>query len=60
VKRLECETDHLPLSITDVKKIGAVNVLQQDDLIAFTGLYFTGPSEFTVIKQTKSLFVRRP
>jgi hypothetical protein len=40
VRRPECETDHLPLSIIDVKKSGAVNVLQQDDLIAFTGLYF--------------------
>jgi hypothetical protein len=60
VKRPERETDHLPLSITDVKKSEAVNVLLQDDLIAFLGLHFTGPSEFTSIQQTKSLFVRRP
>jgi len=60
MERPERETDHLLLSSTEVKKRGTVNLLLLDALMAYTGLYFTGPSEFTVLKQTKSLFLRRP
>jgi len=42
-----------------VKKRGTVNLLLLDAFMTYTGLYFTGPSEFTVIKQTKTLFFRR-
>jgi hypothetical protein len=59
VERQERETDYLLLSSTEVKKRGTVNLLLLDALTAYT-LYFTGPSEITVIKQTKSLFLRRP
>ena len=59
VKRPEREIDHLPLSSTEVKKRGTVNLLLLDAFMTYTGLYLTGPSEFTVIKQTKKLFLRR-
>jgi hypothetical protein len=60
VERPEREIDHLLLFSTEVKISGTVNIPLLDAFMAYTGLYFAGPSEFTVIQQTKSLYVRRP
>jgi hypothetical protein len=42
VERPEREIDHLPLSSTEVKKRGTVNLFLLDGFMTYRGLYFTG------------------
>jgi hypothetical protein len=52
VERPGREAGHLPPS--KVKKNEAITPFPLDAFMAYTGLYFTGPSELIVIQHTKN------